>query len=310
MQGDKNTVEIKGKVLALDIGGSFIKSGLVSGTGVINEIKHVTFYSGADAKTIIRTFTSVIDAGFNAANGQISATGIAIPGPFNYARGISLMTHKYAGIKDVDLVKVLCEAIPDIAGIPLRFRHDANAFLAGEMWCGAGGGIKRALGVVLGTGIGVACCLDGEFLTNELGSPAPEVSVWKRSFRDSIVEDYVSTRALVAKYRLVRPNYDSTCGVKGIAEAAKAGDGEAIRVLAGFGEDLGNVLVPLCETLRPERIIFGGQISNDFALFENPLKAGLCRTDHAAEIVPGCLGSAAALFGAVLEEKRQEYHSA
>jgi glucokinase len=309
VQSDQNTVEISGHVLALDIGGSFVKSGLVSVAGRMTELEPMPVDSKANAQTIVRIFADIIAAGFRAAEGQIDSIGIAIPGPFEYARGISLMTHKFAGIKDIKLAAALREALPEITEIPVRFRHDANAFLAGEMWCGAGQGVKRALGVALGTGIGVACCIGGKFLTNTLGSPAPEVSVWQRPFKDGIVEDYVSTRALVKKFRLVRPGYDPAYGVKGIAETAKAGDQEALRLFAGFGEDLGSVLVTLCETLRPERIIFGGQISKDSVLFVGPLKRALHGAVYVPEVALSQLGNRAALFGAVLEESRAEYSS-
>jgi len=308
MQGDQNTTEIKGNVLVLDIGGSFIKSGLVSAAGRMTELEPMPVDSKANAQTIVRTFADIIAAGFRSAEGQIDSIGIAIPGPFDYARGVSLMTHKFAGIKDIKLTAVLRATLPEIEEIPIRFKHDANAFLAGEMWCGAGQGVKRALGVALGTGIGVACCVDDKFLTNALGSPAPEVSVWQRPFKEGIVEDYVSTRALAKKYRLVRPGYDPAHGVKGIAEAAKAGDLEAINLFAGFGEDLGNALLPLCGTLHPELIIVGGQIAKDFTLFSEALSLVLNKAAvHAPGVVASHLGSCAALFGAVLAEDRTEY---
>lgn len=308
MQSNQNTAEIRGNVLALDIGGSFIKSGVISADGLMVELKPVLVDSKADATTIIRVFADVITAGLKKADGTISAIGVAIPGPFDYVRGISLMIHKFSSIKDIMLVNALRKVIPEVAGIPVTFRHDANAFLAGEMWCGSGQGVKRALGVALGTGIGVACCVDGKFLTNALGSPAPEVSVWQRPFKEGIVEDYVSTRALVKKFRLVRPDYDPACGVKGIADAAKAGDQEAVNLFAGFGEDLGNVLLPLCETLHPELIIVGGQIAKDFTLFSEALSLILNKAAvHAPGVVACRLGSCAALFGAVLTEDRTEY---
>ena len=297
MQSDQNTFEIDGCVLALDVGGSFIKSGLVDATGLAAEFAPVPVDAAADARSIIRAFAEVVSAGMSAA-GKIDAIGIAFPGPFDYARGVSLMTRKFAGINGVELPSALREARPAIAALPIRFRHDANAFLSGELWRGAGLGLRRAVGVTLGTGIGVSCSVDGRFINNALGSPAPEVSVWSRPYKGGIVEDVISTAGLVARYRLSHPNYDPADGVKGIAGAAKENNLEAVRLFAELGADLGAGLLPLCERFLPEKIIFGGQISKDFSLFEATLKSELCRTAQPPEAVMGKLGNRAALFGA------------
>lgn len=302
MQSDQNTFEIGRRVLALDVGGSFIKSGLVDATGLTAEFAPVPLETDADAQRIVCAFADVIAAGIHSADGLITAIGFAVPGPFDYARGISLMTHKLAGINGVDLSAALRAALPEIKKIPMRFCHDANAFLAGEMWRGTGQGVRRSIGVTLGTGIGVACWIDGVFVNNALGSPAPEVSVWQRSYKGGIVEDSVSTRGLVARYRQTHPEYSASDGVKGIADAAKAGNPAALQVFVGLGADLGAVLQPLCEQFRPEKIIFGGQIAKDFALFEQPLKAALSGVSGGPETVCGQLGNRAALLGAAYEE--------
>ena len=298
MQSDQNTFKIDGCVLALDVGGSFIKSGLVDATRLAAEFAPVPLDADANAQRIVCAFADVIATGIHSAGGLITAIGVAVPGPFDYARGISLMTHKMAGIKGVDLPVALREALPEIKKLPIRFCHDANAFLAGEMWRGAGQGLRRGIGVTLGTGIGVSCSVDGRFINNALGSPAPEVSVWSRPYKGGIVEDVISTAGLVARYRRAHPDYDPAGGVKGIAAAAKMGDLAAVQLFAELGSDLGAVLLPLCERFRPEKIIFGGQISKDFALFEAPLKSELCRAAQPPEAVMGKLGNRAALFGA------------
>jgi glucokinase len=211
------------------------------------------------------------------------------------------MKHKFAALAGIGLADALREALPGLAGTPVLFRHDAHAFLAGERWLGAAQGAARALGVTLGTGIGVSCCVDGAFVNNALGGPASEVSVWNRPYKGGVVEDAVSVRGLVARYRRMRPDYPAANGVKGIAEAAEAGDAGARAVFAGLGADLAEVLLPLCGRFAPERIVFGGQIAGSFALFENELKAGLARAAPPPGAAAGALGTRAALFGVARE---------
>ncbi|HNX34633.1 MAG TPA: ROK family protein [Kiritimatiellia bacterium] len=298
MQSDQNVTEVSGCVLALDVGGSAVKSGLVFWDGRIAELAPAAVDSSASARVIVRALAEVLSAGLRAAEAPVCGIGVAIPGPFDYARGVSLMTHKFSALKDLPLGESLRAAVPEAAGLPFRFMHDANAFLAGEMWRGAGRGLCRCLGVTLGTGIGVSCRFDGVFRVNALGSPASEVSVWSRPYKGGTVEDAVSTRGLVSRYRLVRPEYPVGDGAKGIADAARRGDAEAGRIFAELGEDLAAVLLPVCERFRPERIIFGGRIANDFALFETPLNAALARRAGSPLAVSSELGGRAALLGA------------
>ncbi len=297
MQSDQDTAQISGCVLALDVGGSAVKSGLVFGDGRIAELAPVAVDSSAPAPVLVGALAGVLASALSSAGVPVRGIGVAIPGPFDYARGVSLMTHKFAALKDLPLGESLRAAVPVATGLPFRFMHDANAFLAGEMWRGAGRGLRRCLGVTLGTGIGVSCRIDGAFMVNVLGSPAPEVSVWSRPYQDGTAEDAVSTRGLVGRYRLVRPEYTAADGAKGIAEAARRGDADAARIFAELGGDLAAVLLPVCERFRPERIIFGGRIANDFALFEAPLNAALARSAVAPQAVQAELGGRAALLG-------------
>lgn len=268
MQSHQDHAQIN-RILALDVGGTFIKSAVIDNSGNLEESIQTPSNSSGDAKEIINAFK-------NAISGQrVQAVGIAIPGPFDYARGISLMEHKFAAIKSLELKTML----PDI---PVRFIHDANAFLLGELDMGAGRGHSRVGGITLGTGLGAAVVRDGVLLCNELGSPAASVSLWNKPFRDGTVEDYISSRALLREY--------PADNVKSIAEAALRGDTKAIAVWHEFGEALSHVLSAWTETHKLERIIIGGQIANDLELFAAPLK-------H-LPIVRAQLGTRAALYGA------------
>ena len=86
-----------------------------------------------------------------------------MPGPFDYARGISRVAHKLEPLFGVDLR----ERSPASLGTPpsaIDFVNDADAFLIGEWWVGAAAGHRRAAGVTLGTGVGSAYLLDGRIV--------------------------------------------------------------------------------------------------------------------------------------------------
>ncbi len=236
MQNNQDNAQV---ILALDIGGTFIKSALFQDGKLLQVLPQIPSHSGGNAEEIAVALRTAVSAA-----GRIDRIGVAIPGPFDYRNGISLMEHKFGAIKE----RSLLEFLPDI---PVRFLHDANAFLLGE-W----GGQSRIGGITLGTGLGAAVIVDGKLLTNKLGSPADEVSLWSKTFRGTTVE-----KAL----QLSRYNKD-------LAEAARSGDSAAKQAWQNFGEVLAEILTPWCERFQLEEIALGGQISKDFELFKDPLK--------------------------------------
>ena len=292
-----------GAVLAIDAGGTSFKSVLIDASGSIvpGSFAQYPVCSDGTLEAVLATYAELIRHALSR-RAAIRGIGVSTPGPFDYRRGISLMKHKFACLYGISLKDSLSRLLPEIADIPFWFRHDANSFLAGEMWLGAGQGYDRICGVTLGTGIGVSFFADGKFFNNELGSPATEVSVWNKPYRNGIVEDFISARALIVAYQKYNPLYESAGGAKGIAEAAKSGDQQAVQVYEQFGADLGNVLTSWCNYFKPEKIVFGGQIAASFNLFAENLQQNLQTTSHPPELQAGTLGANAALFGIAAEE--------
>jgi len=291
-------------ILAIDAGGTYFKAILFDGQGipVADSFEQLSVAQASTADEVVQTYAAIIRKAFEyaAASGfGVSGIGVSTPGPFDYQRGIYLMKHKFPFLYGVNLIEALTKVMPELANVPIRFRHDANSFLAGEMRQGAAQGLTRAGGVTLGTGVGVACCIDDVFLTNELGSPAPEVSVWNKPYRDGICEDYVSGRALVKKYQINHPDYPSASGAKGLAEAAKTGDNDAMEVFKELGADLGTILLPWCERFKPQAIIFGGQISRNFELFALSLRQFIDKAECKPKLAASQLMENAAFYGVV-----------
>lgn len=241
-------------ILALDIGGTFIKSGVFSADGTLRQLPQVPSRSSGSRAEIVDAMRRAV-----AAAGTTEAVGIAIPGPFDYRGGVSLMTHKFGALNGVNL--------RDELGLdaPCVFVHDADAFLLGEVGFGSLRGTARAGAVTLGTGLGAAVALDGVPVDNDLGSPAPEVSLWKTPFRGGIAEDFISTRALVKRY--------PASGAKEIADAARGGDAAALRVWQEFGEALAELLSAWIGRWKLEKVALGGQITGAWDLFRALLAA-------------------------------------
>lgn len=244
-------------ILALDIGGTFIKSGVVTPDRRLHSMPQVPSRSDGSRAEIVDAMRRAIMAAAQAAEDEVEAVGIAIPGPFDYRRGVSLMTHKFGALHGVNLRDELGLKMPCV------FVHDADAFLLGELEFGSLRARSRAGAVTLGTGLGAAVALDGVPVDNDLGSPAPEVSLWKTPFRGGIAEDFISTRALVKKY--------PAPGAREIAAAARNGDAAALRVWKEFGAALAELLSAWIDRWKLEKVALGGQIAKSWELFRAPL---------------------------------------
>ena len=267
MSGDQNTAEM---ILALDIGGTFIKSAVFQAGKLIRKLPQVSSCSGGsreDIATAVRT--AVRQAG------PVGRIAVSIPGPFDYANGIFRMEHKFAAVKD--------RAFADFTdGIPVCFIHDANAFLLGVLLHGAGRGFLRVGGITLGTGLGAALAVGGDLQVSAAGLPADSVSIWKCPFRDGIAEDYVSTRALLKNF--------SGMNAKELEDAAANGNMQAKHAWEEYSKNLYELLREWKKRLSPEIIILGGQLRKGLFL-GNPVPAEL-------NIRFSELGEDAALWGA------------
>jgi glucokinase len=286
--------------VALDVGGSSVKSALVSPSGRASRgsFARTPLDSRGSRTHIIQRLAGAIDHELRAAErvGWIPAgVAIAMPGPFDYRAGVSRMRHKFGAIHGLDLRARLRARLRLEPAVPIRFVHDAVAFLLGEAWRGAARGYRRAMAITLGTGVGSAVIANGRPAVTADGTPL--YSLWDQPYRGGIVEDAISRAAIIARYRTLT----GTGGVD-VAEIARRASRErdpaARRVFAEFGEELALALRPAVARARPEALVVGGAIAKSFRLFGAPLRRELAVVPGLTKITPGTFIDLSALFGA------------
>lgn len=253
---------MENKLILLDVGGTFIKC---------SDGREVAIDSNGSRESIIASFKEAI--------GDATHVSAAVPGPFDYKKGIFLMQHKFAAVYG--------EYFADIVGLPhenCAFIHDVNCMLLGEMFEGKAAEYANVAIVSLGTGLGFAMCKGREILMNEMGSPA--VSIFKRPFRDGILEDYASKRGFTNGYKRRCADAPEGISVKEIADLAKSGDKNAVDAFTEAGEIIADAIAPILEEHGIECLLFGGQISRSFDLFEAAVRKGLAKVSCLKEIAP------------------------
>jgi glucokinase len=289
-------------IVALDVGGSSVKSGLIDPDWLLRppepfpadavRASTTPLATDAEAPVLLQALGAVIRREIGAAGARpVAGVGFGFPGPFDYARGICLIRHftKYQSLYGMDIGAALRETL-DMPRLAIAFRNDAEAALVAEARFGAGRPFRRVIGLTLGTGLGSSFIADGVRLADGPGVPAHSGGfLFPEPYRDATADDYFSTRGLLARLQAADARVESV----GTAAQRAAHDRPLASVFSAWGADLGAFLRPYATEFRPEAILLLGGIARAHALFAPAL-------GNAAGVpaLPSVLGETAALLGA------------
>lgn len=266
----------------LEIGGTHVTAALADldhGTVVAGSVRRDRLEAAGTADQIT---TEILKCGSSLPVQPGARWGVAIPGPFDYSRGIALFTGvgKFDSLYGMDMRSTLSGGLPAQPG-SVAFLNDADAFLLGEWLFGAAAGHDRCIGITLGTGIGSAFLADGTLRTHGSDVP-PQARIDLLEIAGRPLEDFVSRRAIRSAYAS-RTNVTHHSGrpatpdVAEIAARARAGDHIARSVLTAAFETLGTVLAPWLAAFRATVLVVGGSMTGSWDLLEPALRAGLTR---------------------------------
>jgi glucokinase len=269
------------RVPVLEVGGTHVSAALID-TGewaiVRDTLTRHPLDSELSAQALLEAF---VHAANTLATAPGACWGVAMPGPFDYVRGIALFEDvgKFDSLRGVDVGAALCRGITP-SPESVSFLNDAEAFLLGEWLHGAATGYHRCAAVTLGTGVGSAFLADGEVV-----GTGPDVPPDGRAHRLYIdgrpLEDVVSRRAIRAAYR--DATHDTSADVRDIADRARGGDTVARGVIDAAMGRLGTALAPWLGRFSAEVVVIGGSMSASWDLFGPPFIAQLRR--HADVVV-------------------------
>lgn len=229
---------------------------------------------------------------------NVAGIGFAMPGPFNYKDGISMMEHKYPNLYKLHIPMEMEKYIDAPEPIPMRFLNDASSFAVGVSWVGKGKGYQRVVVLTLGTGFGSA------YVENELPIVrgehiAPEGCFWHLPFKEGIADDYFSTRWFVNIYKKMTGK--AVNGAKDIIDT----DPENASVIFNlFGENLAEFMTPWLKKFDADIVVLGGNISLAYKYFEAAFQSRLKKENVQIHVEVSGLMENAAIVGAarLLEE--------
>ena len=284
-------------ILGIDLGGTKISTGLISGKGEILE-QPVTIPTGGKdpEKVIVDRIFNTIEKTLESSRlktDDISGIGIGSTGPLDMRAGLILDCPFLPTLKNFPLR----ETVHTRFGLPVFLDNDANCFALAEWYFGAGAEYQTVLGYTLGTGLGCGIVINGRIYT---GATQHAGEVGTSPYRNMTIEDIVSGSGISKIYK-------ELCGMekpaREIADLAFKGEGHAIQTWEKFGAHLAHAIAWGINMIDPDIVILGGSIANAMNLFapsmERSLRQNICPLPaEVTRIVKAKLGDHAGLIGA------------
>jgi glucokinase len=289
----------KNIALGTDIGGSHITCAaidLVSRKILRYTVSEREVNNQAPAKDIIGIWADALsDALEKIPIENVKGIGFAMPGPFDYVKGICYIrgVAKYENLYGINVREAIAKALKVPEDFLIRFMNDASSFAVGEAWAGSATKEKRSLSITLGTGFGSA------FINERIpivdGPLVPKIGcVYHLPYKDGIADDYFSTRGLLGRYKSITG--DELKGVKELAVLATS-DKRVIDLFTDFGDNLALFLAPWLKRFEAEILVIGGNISHAYNLFGDVFETRLKKENGICKVALSKLKEDAALMG-------------
>ncbi|MBO7304333.1 MAG: ROK family protein [Clostridia bacterium] len=270
------------RFLGLDIGGT--KCAVVKGDAeghVDREIKFETTDFNATLAGLLAACDELFDA-------TIVAIGVSCGGPLSSARGVIMSPPNLPGWDDVHIVEILEKRF----GVPAFLKNDADACAIAEWKFGNARGYKNAVFLTFGTGMGAGLIINGAPYSgaNDMAGEVGHIRLRKNGHigygKRGSFEGYCSGGG-IAQYGLG--------SAKELAERARGGDKEAIRIFRKTGRHLGRGLAYIVDILNPEVIVIGSIFTRAEDLIRPSMeralkKEALSLSVDAVKILPAALG--------------------
>jgi glucokinase len=271
-------------VIGVDVGGTKIAAGRLADDFAIERTVVIpTPHGGISILEAIAGL--VVDLQSDAAQ-PVTAVGVGLPATIDSETG--LVAHSvHTGMGDFNAAGPL----QNLIGLPVHLDNDANLAMLAEHRLGAARGMRTALLLTVGTGIGGGIVINDAIFRGGRGHGAELGHVTVEADGPpcqgncpgrGCLETMCSGTALTRDFRaFAEANPDSPIGrlhasgsltsITGL-DLAQAGDADAIEVVAAAGRWLGAGIASLCNTFDPDIVLIGGGVSDAGELLLGPAR--------------------------------------
>lgn len=312
--------------VGVDVGGTWVKLGLVRGGRILAEDCFLTRPYLSSPLALEGAMAAGVERLIRGHRGAIGGVGVGIPGLVDYPEGVVRRCANLKGWSGIALKAHLARRLRRRVEVD----NDVHGMTLAECKYGAGRNVRNLICMTLGTGVGGGLLLDGRLVRGR-GGPAGEIGhLWVEP--DGVVcpcggkgclERYVGNQAILRAVRarlkkgersvlrqMVAGRWDRLTPAL-IDRACERGDRLAMETWAEAGERIGRVLANLVNLLNPEKIVIGGGLAQAGKWLFGPIRQTVRKRSMRGlgrvSIVPAALGPSAGVVGAaLLVEKRRE----
>ena len=307
--------------IGVDLGGTNIAVGIVNKDGQIVKKTSTPTKAERTFDLIVADMAVCVDALLKETGisvNEIASIGIGSPGCLDTENGKLIFAGNFAHGTNVDLRGEMQKHY----SLPVYIGNDANVAALGEVASGSARGVKNAIMITLGTGVGGGIIIDGKIYEGQY-SAAGELGHIVLCHggeqcscgRKGCWEAYASVTALIRQTKAAMKAHpeslmnrivgDSVSG-RTAFDAARKGDPAGKEVVRQYAEYIAEGLVDMVNIFRPEVLIMGGGICKEGDFLLDPvrryLNAGVFGKGLLPEpkLVVASLGNDAGLIGAAL----------
>lgn len=294
------------QVVALDVGGTDLKSALVAHDGSLALFARRPSRVSESAGAPIAVVRGVLAELRGATAGDLLAIGAGIPGVVDPASGklVGATAHlpHWADF-------AIRETLEVASGMDVVVDNDANLAALAEHRLGAARGTRLSLTITLGTGVGCGIVENGRVLRGALGGageighlPLGGGALECECEVEGCVEPDMSGGGLARAARELRLEASDA---EGVFALATRGDVKARHLIERFIDRLAATLAVAVNILNPEVVVIGGGVAGAGEALMAPLRTAIDRYALASHrrglrLVPAALGDRAGVIGAGL----------
>jgi glucokinase len=274
---------LDGPVLALDLGGTQIRTAAVRPDGVllVRAARATPATEGAAAivDACVAALREAHDGLDASARADLVGVGISATGPVDPARGMIVDPPNISpDFHDIPLAAAVEQGI----GLPAALERDTHVAALAEQAFGAGRGVDDFVYLTISTGIGGAIVSGGELLAGSDDAAAefghvtlqldgPACGCGERGHFEALASGLAiaaAGRAAVAAgssaplARAARRAAPVPLSARDVAAAADAGDPVAVAIMNAARDAFVASIVDIVNLLNPSRIVVGGSVAH------------------------------------------------
>jgi len=289
-------------VIAIDVGGTGIKAGLVDDTGTLRHVERHPTGAARGAEAVLATILDIATGLAERADGKAQAAGIVVPGVVDERHGIATWAANI-GFREFPLRERLSTHL----GLPAALGHDVRAGGVAEARLGAGRGYEHMIFMAIGTGIAGAHVVHGVSFAGAHGAAGEVGHLIVRPGGPKCGCGALGCLEAVASAAAIGRTYAERTGTGAtaadVAARASAGEAAAQAVWAEAVDALADGLHATVTLNDPEVVVVGGGLAEAGDALLVPLDAALAGKltfQRKPALVKAALGDEAGCLGAGL----------